>query len=47
MLVAGDREAADGLVSVRSRAGGDLGSRTIGEFVDAAREEVRTRGRGV
>src|SRR3954454_14890979 len=26
MLVVGDREAADGLVAVRSRAGGDLGS---------------------
>ncbi|MEO8483147.1 MAG: threonine--tRNA ligase [Acidobacteriota bacterium] len=45
MLVVGDREAADGLVSVRSRTGGDLGSRAIDEFVNTAREEVRQRGR--
>jgi threonyl-tRNA synthetase len=44
MLVAGDREAADGTVSVRSRAGGDLGARQTDEFVKAAREEVNNKG---
>ncbi len=44
MLVVGDREAADGTVAVRSRAGGDLGSRALPEFVAAAREEIRTKG---
>jgi threonyl-tRNA synthetase len=40
MLVTGDREAADETVSVRSRAGGDLGARTVDAFVAAARDEV-------
>jgi len=44
MLVAGDREATEGTVSVRSRTGGDLGSRTIGEFLAAALKEVHDRG---
>jgi threonyl-tRNA synthetase len=43
MLVTGDREAADGAVSVRSRSGGDLGARPVHEFVAAAREEIRTK----
>jgi threonyl-tRNA synthetase len=46
MLVAGDREAADGTVSVRSRAGGDQGARRVEEFVTAATDEIRTRGSG-
>ncbi len=45
MLVAGDREAADGLVSVRSRAAGDLGSRPVDDFVKDALGEIRARGR--
>jgi threonyl-tRNA synthetase len=45
MLVAGDREAADGLVSVRSRSGGDLGSRPVDEFVKDALGEILARGR--
>jgi threonyl-tRNA synthetase len=40
MLVAGDREVAEGLVSVRSRFGGDLGARTVDAFVNDARDEV-------
>ncbi len=43
MLVAGDREAADGSVSVRSRAGGDQGSRMIEEFIKAALVEIREK----
>ena len=45
MLVIGDREAADGTVSVRSRAGGDLGARPVAEFVRDAAEEVARKGR--
>jgi threonyl-tRNA synthetase len=43
MLVVGDREAADGTVAVRSRAGGDLGARDVAAFVRAAREEIAAR----
>ena len=43
MLVAGDREAAEGSVSVRSRTGGDQGSRMIEEFITAALSEVREK----
>jgi threonyl-tRNA synthetase len=43
MLVIGDREAAEGAVSVRSRAGGDLGARPLAEFVSAAAEEAANR----
>ena len=46
MLVAGDREAADGTVAVRSRTGGDQGARLADEFVGAALEEVRLKGAG-
>jgi threonyl-tRNA synthetase len=46
MLVVGDREAAAGTVSVRSRAGGDLGPQPVAAFVAAALEEIRTRGLG-
>ena len=45
MLVVGDREAADGTVSVRSRSGGDLGSRSArGVRRRRARREVATQG---
>jgi threonyl-tRNA synthetase len=40
MLVVGDREAADGTVSVRSRSGGDLGTRTIDALLSDALHEV-------
>jgi threonyl-tRNA synthetase len=46
MLVTGDREAAEGTVAVRSRAGGDLGARPVAEFVKAALEEVARKGTG-
>jgi len=45
MLVIGDREAAEGAVSVRHRADGDLGAQTVAEFVRMARTEVRARRR--
>ena len=45
MLVVGDRESAEGTVSVRSRAGGDLGARMVSEFIDASRTEIDTKGK--
>jgi threonyl-tRNA synthetase len=43
MLVTGDREAAEGAVSVRSRSAGDLGTRPLEGFVADALEEIRTK----
>ena len=40
MLVAGDREAAEGAVSVRHRSAGDTGSRPVAEFIAAAQDEI-------
>ena len=45
MLVVGDREMADGTVSVRSRAAGDLGPATVDAFIETALDEVRRKGR--
>ena len=45
MLVVGDKEVADGTVSVRSRADGDLGSRAVGAFVAEARLEISSKGK--
>jgi threonyl-tRNA synthetase len=45
MLVIGDREAAEGTVSVRSRSGGDQGARPVDEFVNAALAEVSSKGK--
>jgi threonyl-tRNA synthetase len=47
MLVLGDREAAEGTVAVRSRTGGDQGSRPLDGFIETAVEEIRTKGRSV
>jgi len=44
MLVVGDKESAEGTVSVRSRSGGDFGPDTIDGFMTKAREEVRSKG---
>jgi len=43
MLVTGDREAAEGAVSVRSRSAGDLGTRGLEAFVADALEEIRAK----
>jgi threonyl-tRNA synthetase len=43
MLVIGDREAAEGTVAVRTRAGGDQGAQPVEAFVSAALAEVRDR----
>jgi threonyl-tRNA synthetase len=44
MLVAGDREAADGTVSVRIRAGGDQGASGVEDFIRQAQAELAARG---
>jgi threonyl-tRNA synthetase len=43
MLVTGDREAADGTVSVRSRSAGDLGTRAVRSFVADALAEIERK----
>jgi threonyl-tRNA synthetase len=45
MLVVGDREAADGTVSVRTRAGGDQGASSVDGFIALATEEIENKGR--
>ena len=47
MLVVGDRESAEGTVSVRTRSGGDQGARPIDAFVASAREEIADKGKTV
>jgi len=44
MLVTGDREVTEGTVSVRSRSGGDLGARSVDEFVRQSLAEIAARG---
>lgn len=43
MLIVGDKEIADGTVSVRARSGGDIGTMTLDDFLARAKEEVETR----
>jgi threonyl-tRNA synthetase len=43
MLVAGDREAAEGTIALRSRVSGDLGSRRVAEFVEQAHAEIAAK----
>ncbi|MCD7902555.1 MAG: threonine--tRNA ligase [Oscillospiraceae bacterium] len=43
MLVVGDKEAADGSVSVRSRTGENRGSLPLEDFLTQLQDEVRTR----
>lgn len=43
MLIIGDKEAEAGLVSVRSRKEGDIGTMTIEAFIAKLKEEVKTR----
>ena len=43
MLVVGDREAAESTIAVRHRSEGDLGSRTVEEFIAATIEEIREK----
>jgi threonyl-tRNA synthetase len=41
MLVVGEKEAAEGKISVRRKGQGDLGSMTIDEFVQTFQSEVK------
>jgi threonyl-tRNA synthetase len=43
MLVVGDRESAEGTVSVRTRTGGDKGPSSISDFINAAKDEIARR----
>ena len=43
MLVVGEKEQADELVSVRSRFAGDEGQKTLDAFIDAISKEIRTK----
>ena len=43
MLVIGDREVAEGTVSVRGRSAGDLGARPLAEFVKVASDEAASK----
>lgn len=43
MLVTGDREVSEGTVSVRSRSGGDLGARTVDQFLQDAQAEIAAK----
>ena len=43
MLVVGQKEEEEGLVSVRSRFAGDEGAKTLDEFIDAICKEIRTK----
>ena len=47
LLVAGDKEVAANLVSVRSRNGKDLGTMTLASFSERLRLELDSRGRTV
>ena len=43
MLVVGEKEEAEGTVSVRSRFAGDEGSKSIETFIEQICEEIRTK----
>lgn len=43
MLIVGEQEEADGLVSVRSRFAGDEGQKPLSEFISQICEEIRTK----
>ena len=43
MLVVGQKEEEEGLVSVRSRFAGDEGQKSLDEFIDAICKEIRTK----
>jgi threonyl-tRNA synthetase len=43
MLVVGDREAAEGTVSVRTRTGGDQGPKSVEDFAKLAHEEIELK----
>ena len=47
MLVVGDKEAENGTISVRTRAGGDMGAMAFDEFAAKIKEEIDTLANGL
>jgi threonyl-tRNA synthetase len=47
MLVMGDSEVEEGTLSVRSRKDGDLGAKSVDEFIAAALVEINTKANGL
>jgi threonyl-tRNA synthetase len=45
MLIIGDKEVENGVVAVRSRKGGDLGTMPLADFKAKVAEEIKTRSR--
>ncbi|MCD8391073.1 MAG: threonine--tRNA ligase [Firmicutes bacterium] len=45
MLVAGDKDIENGVISVRSRKNGDMGQMSIDEFITMIKEEIETKAR--
>ena len=43
MLVVGEQEQADGLVSVRSRFEGNEGQKPLADFIEQICKEIRTK----
>ena len=43
MVIVGEQEEAEGLVSVRSRFAGDEGQKKLEDFVDQICKEIRTK----
>ncbi len=46
MLILGDKETESGLVTVRSRSSGDLGTSPLGDFIEKIRKENDTKSGG-
>ena len=47
MLVVGEKEAADGLVSMRKQGGGEQATMTMQEFAQRVNDEVKAQLKGV
>ena len=45
MLIIGDKEVENGVVAVRSRKGGDLGTMSLADFKAKVVEEIKTKSR--
>ncbi len=43
MLIVGQKEQEEGLVSVRSRFEGDEGQKSLHEFIGSLKEEIQSR----
>ncbi len=44
MLIVGDKEIADGTVSVRARSGGDIGTMTLDDFLCESKKRKSRQG---